>query len=126
MADHFTLTTVLAAGSWGSVTKPIIKEVPEYTKQHLSIARRAIRVSRLVKKYSDDTPKENDEFASFLVEIRTTSSSDLDNIIDQIRTILSLQTSINRAYVADHEETGERARWEGKLTVVTDEIDRRA
>jgi len=126
MANHFTLTTILGAGTWGSVTKPTLKESPEFTDQHMAVARRVCRVSRKVKAYGDQTPQENELTSNFIIEVRTTTPADLDNIVNQIRTILSLQTSLNRAVVANHEETGKRSRWIGMMNVITEEIDRRA
>jgi hypothetical protein len=128
MANHFTLTTILQNGTWGSVAKPLIKEGPEYTDQELDLARRVIRVARLTKKYSDETNGENIKMANFEIQIRskTKTIGDIDSIVDQVRTILAAQTSLNQCIVAEQEDMAMRYQYGVKLAIITDEIDRRA
>lgn len=126
MANHFALTTALSNGTWGAVTKPIIKEAPEYNDQMVALPRRIIRVMRQTKEFSDDTSNANALFTAFTIQIRAPNATDIDNIVNKIRDILAAQTSIFKAFIAKEEEISERARWNKQLTVMTQDVDRRA
>ena len=126
MTDHFTLTTILKNGTWGAITKPMIKEHPEFNDQMVALPRRVIRVKREVKSFSHDSKSENDLYTGFIIEIRAPNATDIDNILNKIRDILAAQTSFLKAFISGEEEVSDRARWNKAVKVQTLDKDRRA
>lgn len=115
MADIYPLTTILKNGSWGTVTEPVIIELPASFDGELSYKffnfKRGVRVSRQIQ-----SPKERslgrgtesgESTEAYTIEIKSNTVEDCEDILNQIRDITIDQdyTIYSDIRVGDVEET---------------------
>lgn len=96
MAFLYDLTTILNAGGWGNVTKPVITELdttPEGELDHnFENYRRIIRIARVAREPKERSlgrgTESGESIVNYTLEIKSYDKTDCDEILDQIRDIM--------------------------------------
>ena len=108
MSRLYEYTTLLDNGSWGTLTKPILEEIPRVDPKAIDRYKRIILIERLTAlKQERSLGREynsGDSHDTFKISIATTSKDDLDKIITQLRDI---HVDISTIYYSSIEIAGE-------------------